>query len=75
MQHPYFITQTMGFAPKSSAYEGAVTEGFEPSVLESLMNIGFGVLAEELKSQPDLRIEDLLMTDAVTSSATKHDQL
>ena len=28
--------------------------------LESLMNIGFGVLAEELKSQPSLRIEDLL---------------
>jgi len=35
--------------------------------LESLMNIGFGVLAKELKSQPGLRIEDLLMTDAVTS--------
>ena len=35
--------------------------------LEFLMNIGFGVLAKELKSQPGLRIEDLLMKDAVTS--------
>jgi hypothetical protein len=28
--------------------------------LESLMNIGFGVLADELKTTPGLRIEDLL---------------
>jgi hypothetical protein len=28
--------------------------------VESLMNIGFGVLADELKAKPGLRIEDLL---------------
>jgi hypothetical protein len=28
--------------------------------VESLMNIGFGVLAEEMKKTPGLRIEDLL---------------
>ena len=28
--------------------------------LESLMNAGFGLLAEEMKANPDLRIEELL---------------
>lgn len=28
--------------------------------LESLMNTGFGLLAEEMKEKPDLRAEDLL---------------
>jgi hypothetical protein len=28
--------------------------------LESLMNIGFGLLAEEMKSNPSMRIEELL---------------
>jgi hypothetical protein len=29
--------------------------------LESLMNAGFGLLAAEMKANPSLRIEDLLM--------------
>lgn len=35
--------------------------------LESLMNMGFGLLAAEIKANPDLRIEDLLKKETVTS--------
>jgi hypothetical protein len=35
--------------------------------LESLMNIGFGLIAEELKAKPGLRVEDLIQRQEPSS--------